>query len=166
MVSQVATGTGKAFAYGTGAGGRSNLEKLRDGSRHCNSALSLSFLLRILSGAAAKTRDSVHCCSVARHFEAWPSASDLPRPCRTRKPCPRPSPPCWPCASCLCRSGARCASLFFASNSLWGGATFVLDRCLSLSTRCHALSRRVTPNLARYIVSQWCAPAKHQCLQI
>ena len=25
----------------------------------------------------------------------------------------------WPCASCLCRSRARCASVFFASNSLW-----------------------------------------------
>ena len=57
-----------------------------------------------------------------------PSASDLPRPCCTRKPCPRPSPPGWPCASCLCRSGARCASLFFASNSLWGGAPRRLSR--------------------------------------
>ena len=49
---QEAPGAGKAFAYSTGAGGRSNLVKLRDGARHCNSALSLSVLLRILSGAA------------------------------------------------------------------------------------------------------------------
>ena len=40
MANQVATGTGKAFAYGTGAGGRSHLAKLRDGARLCNSALS------------------------------------------------------------------------------------------------------------------------------
>ena len=52
MVDQEASGAGKAFAYGTGAGGRSHLAKLRDGVRHCNSALSLTFLLRILSGAA------------------------------------------------------------------------------------------------------------------
>ena len=38
MANQVATGAGKAFAYGTGAGGRSHLAKLRDGARHCNSA--------------------------------------------------------------------------------------------------------------------------------
>ena len=49
---QEASGAGKAFAYGTGAGGRSHLAKLRDGARHCNNELSLSFLLRILSGAA------------------------------------------------------------------------------------------------------------------
>jgi hypothetical protein len=61
-----APGAGKAFAYGTGAGGRSHLAKQRDGARHCtelyaalrdgarrcNSAVSLTFLLRILSGAA------------------------------------------------------------------------------------------------------------------
>ena len=87
MANQVATGAGKAFAYGTGAGGRSHLAKLRDGVRHCNSALSLSFLLRILSGAAKapwrpalegirskNERDSLHCYSVAnsvaRHLEA------------------------------------------------------------------------------------------------
>ena len=52
MANQVATGAGKAFAYGTGAGGHSHLAKLRDGARHSNSELSLSFLLRILSGAA------------------------------------------------------------------------------------------------------------------
>ena len=52
MANQVATGAGKALAYGTDAGGRSHLAKLRDGARNCNSALSLSFLLRILSGAA------------------------------------------------------------------------------------------------------------------
>ena len=43
---------GKAFSYGTGAGGRSHLAKLRDDTRHCNSVLCLSFLLQILSGAA------------------------------------------------------------------------------------------------------------------
>ena len=67
MANQVATGAAKALAYGTGAGGRSHLAKLRDGARHCaelyaalrdgarhcNSALNLSFLLRILSGAEA-----------------------------------------------------------------------------------------------------------------
>ena len=37
---------GKAFEYGTGAGGRSHLAKLRDGAQHCNSLLSLSFLLK------------------------------------------------------------------------------------------------------------------------
>ena len=66
LANQEASGAGKAFAYGTGAGGRSHLAKLRDGARHCvelytalrdgarhcKSALSLSFLLRILSGAA------------------------------------------------------------------------------------------------------------------
>ena len=52
MVDQKVSGAGKAFAYGTGAGDRSHLAKLRDGARHCNSALSLPFLLRILSGAA------------------------------------------------------------------------------------------------------------------
>ena len=52
LVEQKASGAGKAFAYGTGAGGRSHLAKLRDDTRHCNSALSLSFLLQILSGAA------------------------------------------------------------------------------------------------------------------
>ena len=66
LANQEASGAGKAFAYGTGAGGRSHLAKLRDGARHCaelyaalrdgarhcNSALSLSFLLRIFSGAA------------------------------------------------------------------------------------------------------------------
>ena len=45
-------GRGQGFAYGTGAGGRSHLVKLRDGARHCNSALSLSFLLQVHSGAA------------------------------------------------------------------------------------------------------------------
>ena len=59
MVNQVATGAGKAFAYGTGAGGRSHLAKLRDGVRHCNSALSLSFLLRILSGARRLRRPAL-----------------------------------------------------------------------------------------------------------
>ena len=52
LANQEASGAGKAFAYGTGAGGRSHLAKLQDGVRHCNSVLSLSFLLRILSGAA------------------------------------------------------------------------------------------------------------------
>jgi hypothetical protein len=52
LADQEASGAGKAFAYGTGGGGRSHLAKLRDGVRHCNSALSLTFLLRILSGAA------------------------------------------------------------------------------------------------------------------
>ena len=52
LADQEASGAGKAFAYGTGAGGRSHLAKLRDGARHCNSAMSLSFLLRILCGAA------------------------------------------------------------------------------------------------------------------
>ena len=52
MADQEVSGAGKAFAYGTGGGGRSHLAKLRDGVRHCNSALSLTFLLRILSGAA------------------------------------------------------------------------------------------------------------------
>ena len=66
LANQEASGAGKAFAFGTGAGGRSLLAKLRDGARHCaelyaalrdgarhcNSALSLSFLLRIFSGAA------------------------------------------------------------------------------------------------------------------
>ena len=42
MANQEVTGADKAFAYGTGAGGRSHLAKLRDGARHCNSALSLS----------------------------------------------------------------------------------------------------------------------------
>ena len=85
-------------------------------------------LLRILSGAGRQgalaaperirsknERDSVHCYSVAHHLvtprkalcnesccefsEAWPMASDLPRPCRTQKPCPRPTPPGWPSAS-------------------------------------------------------------------
>ena len=50
MANKVATGAGKAFAYGTGAGGRSHLAKLRDGARHCNSALSLPFLLRFSLG--------------------------------------------------------------------------------------------------------------------
>ena len=45
----------------------------------------------------------MRCCSVARHLEAWPSASDLPRPSRTRKPCPRPTPPGRPSASHLPR---------------------------------------------------------------
>ena len=45
----------------------------------------------------------MRCCSVARHLEAWPSASDLPRPPRTRKPCPRPAPPGRPSASHLPR---------------------------------------------------------------
>ena len=52
MSIQVATGAGKAFAHGTGAGACSHLTKLPDGARHSNSALSLLFLLRILSGAA------------------------------------------------------------------------------------------------------------------
>ena len=54
MANQEATGADKAFGHGTGtgAGGRSHLAKLRDGVRHCNSRLSLPFLLRILSGAA------------------------------------------------------------------------------------------------------------------
>ena len=42
MANQVVTGAGNAFAYGAGGGGRSHLAKLRDGVRHCNSALSLS----------------------------------------------------------------------------------------------------------------------------
>ena len=42
LADQEASGAGKAFAYGTGAGGHSHLAKLRDGARHCNSALSLS----------------------------------------------------------------------------------------------------------------------------
>ena len=48
LANQEASGAGKAYAYGTGAGGRSHLAKLRDGARHCNSALSLSFLLQNL----------------------------------------------------------------------------------------------------------------------
>ena len=52
LADQEASGAGKAFAYRTGGGDRSHLAKLRDGVRHCNSALSLTFLLRILSGAA------------------------------------------------------------------------------------------------------------------
>ena len=52
LADQEVSSAGKAFAYGTGAGGRSHLAKLRDCVRHCNSALSLSFLLQILSGAA------------------------------------------------------------------------------------------------------------------
>ena len=52
LANQEAPGAGKAFAYGMGAGGRSHLAKLRDGVRHCNSALSLSFLVLIFSGAA------------------------------------------------------------------------------------------------------------------
>ena len=52
MANQVATGAVKAFAYGTGAGGRSHLAKLQNGARNCNSAPSLTFLLRILSGTA------------------------------------------------------------------------------------------------------------------
>ncbi len=73
LANQEASGAGKAFAYGTGAGGRSHLAKLRDGARHCNSALSLSRFccefslgrLRRLGAPpqrefAAKTRDSVH----------------------------------------------------------------------------------------------------------
>ena len=42
MVNQVATGAEKAFAYATGAESGSHLTKLRDGARHCDSALCLS----------------------------------------------------------------------------------------------------------------------------
>ena len=51
FADQEASDAARAFAYGTGAGGRSHLAKLRDGARYCNSALSLSFLLRVLSRA-------------------------------------------------------------------------------------------------------------------
>ena len=50
--NQVATGAGKAFAYGTGAERGSHLAKLRDGVPHCNSVMDLSFLLLILTGVA------------------------------------------------------------------------------------------------------------------
>ena len=52
LVDQKTSGAGKAFVYDTGAGVFSHLAKLRDGTRHCNSALGHSFLLQILSGAA------------------------------------------------------------------------------------------------------------------
>ena len=50
LADQEASGAGKAFAYGTGGGGRSHLAKLRDGVRHCNSALSLGFAASSLWG--------------------------------------------------------------------------------------------------------------------
>jgi hypothetical protein len=52
--------------------------------------------------------------------------SPAPVPCG--KALPAPVATCWPCLSCLCRSGARCASLFFASSSLWSGAPRRLRR--------------------------------------
>jgi len=99
--------------------------------------LSLSFLLLILSGegrqgalaAPERTRSKIERLSVLLQCRTpSPSASHLPRLCRTRTPCPRPSPPGWPCASCLCHSGVRYASLFFASNSLGPGAPRRLSR--------------------------------------
>ena len=55
LADQEASGAGKAFAYGTGAGGRLHLAKLRDGVRHCNSALSLSrFCCEFSLGRGAK----------------------------------------------------------------------------------------------------------------
>ena len=78
--------------------------------------------------------------------------------------------------------GGRCVhamriSLFFASNSLWGGAAFVLGRCLSLSqprtpgrhpylsTRCHAVSRRSSPGTLCRSGARWLLSASEPPLQ-
>ena len=66
---------------------------------------------------------------------------------------------------------------FFALNSLWGGATFVLGRCLSLSqprtprrhpylsTSCHAVSRRSSPGVLCRSGARWLLSASEPPLQ-
>ena len=61
LADQEASGTGKAFAYVTSARGYSHLVKLRDGARHCNSALGLSFCCEFSLGRLRRQkRDPVH----------------------------------------------------------------------------------------------------------
>ena len=58
-------------------------------------------------------------------FARRSSTADFPRPCRARKPCPRPSPPVRPCASCLprpCRTRKPCPRPSPASVAVGRGA--------------------------------------------